>query len=87
MAHKAAISFGMCLGLHREKACLEQAGKKEEAEAKRDEAEAMKAKAIRKAEYAQEALNSIRIDRGQKSPEHRSGLQLIYDEGFRVLPP
>ena len=84
LAKKAVVSFGKFFGLCNEVALLEQAGEKQEADAKRLEAQAKKAKAVRQFEHAQEVLTSIRVERGLKPPEQKSGLQLIYDKGFYV---
>ena len=85
MAQKSSRSFGRYLGKHGDRIRLVLEGKKDEAETKRAEAEAEKTKAIRQAEYAQELATTNRIDRGQKPPEQKDGLQLIYDKGFRVI--
>ena len=87
LAKKSVISFGKFLGLSHERVLLEQAGMKEEAQGKKLEAEAQKTEAIHQFEHAQEILTLIEVEKGLKPPEQKSGLQLIYEKGFRVRSP
>lgn len=56
---------------------LEKAGKKEEAQGKRLEAEAQKTKAINQLEYAQKISTMIKVEKGLEPPEQTTDLQLI----------